>query len=115
MRKLVFNVKSLEEARTKARVDTSDEVQEDIRELEQTIEDIELRAELVGSELEELGEQLSHAEERSYDETSDPVTLVIESKTAPVLRTLLMETIDKYTSSEVRTTQTRTRLSNTTR
>jgi hypothetical protein len=99
MRKMVANVKSLKDARARADIDTSEDSQDAVRELEQTIEEIELKAELVGSQLENLSSQLSVAEADSNDKHGD----VIRAKDAPVLRTLLMETIDKLAASEVRT------------
>jgi hypothetical protein len=101
MRKMVANVKALEEARAKAQVDTSEDAQDVVREIEQTIEEIELKAELVGSELDELSAQLSVAEADANDENSDQAAKVIAAKNAPMLRTLLMETIDKLATSEL--------------
>jgi DNA repair exonuclease SbcCD ATPase subunit len=101
MRKMVANVKCLEDARAKAQDDASEDAQDAVRELEQTIEEIELKAELVGSELEDLSAQLSVAEADANDENSDAAAKMIGAKNAPVLRTLLMETIDKLTASEV--------------
>jgi len=104
MRSMVETVKKLEEARENKKTGfPNDESQDAIMELEQVIEELELKAELVGSELESLRSQLADEDALGPATVDDSTTKLIRDKPAPVLRTLLMETIDKLAESEVRT------------
>ena len=96
MRRLVTEVKALE---TMKKAGAADEL---TRESEQNVEDLELRVELLGSELEELRSKLPHWDEDETEESKNqPFVDVITGKDAPILRTLLLETIEKYSGAEV--------------
>jgi hypothetical protein len=100
MRKMVAEVKHLEESR-KMVVEDDEKHRDHIRELEQNVEDLELRVELLGSELEELRAKLPQQDEPNDLKDSESTLDMLAGKGAPLLRTLLLETVEKYSESEV--------------
>lgn len=98
MRKMVSEVKALEEAR-KNTMEIDDQSSE--RDLHHNVEGLELRVELLGKELEELRAKLPDADDQTEHDDNEIAEAMIASKGAPVLRTLLLETVEMYATSEV--------------
>ena len=102
MRLLLSAVKSLESA--KANECPSD----DILDFEQSIEDLELKVDLASNELESIQKQLSIYEKRhSSDENHENSALrsILRETNSPMLRTLLLDSIETYSETEVSTGQ----------
>jgi len=111
MRQLVDAVKALEQARVgNGNHDGDDQDGSDsnvVRDLEQTVEDLELKVELVGEELESLRIELATAENAERREPigevdDDRVKVLIHDKDAPTLRSLLLETTQRLVQVQVR-------------
>lgn len=102
MRKLVTDIKNLEEAKKCALESNSGDNADLVWEYEQNVEELELRIELLGSELDELRSKLSFVDGHvaGVDETSSTVK-ILSGKSAPLLRTLLLSVVEKYSETEV--------------
>lgn len=95
MRSMVNAVKSLEESRRQSESKMSDDDDDGaIREQEQYVEELELKVELVGSELESLRSQLSMVEDAENLKPEATAEKLLKDKNAPVLRTVLLEMIE---------------------
>ena len=79
----------------------NDAVEED---LQQTVLDMELKSELLGTSLESLETQMAETAKESEDDDAAMIRL-IESKDSPVLRSVLLEVVELYASSEVSCTR----------
>jgi hypothetical protein len=105
MRKLVTEVKALEGLKRDVVGDGEDDTESKmylISETEQNVEDLELRVELLGSELEDLRLKLPEHDENALEvEKCESAVEVVSGKSAPILRTLLLETMEKYSEAEV--------------
>ena len=103
MRELIAEVNLLKEAKSKEQETCTDEVIEEIRSREQNVEDLELKLELVGSDLETLKAHLPSGEEASTLSLDNDVAVakVLASVDAPKLRTVFKEVISKFADSEV--------------
>jgi hypothetical protein len=98
MRSLVDAVKKLE------KISAEDGINEESRkEFEHTVEEKELKVELLGSELESLRSQLRVFEGADNSEVDhmEPVKKLVEDKDAPVLRTLLLNSVQRVAKVEV--------------
>lgn len=105
MRDLIAEVNLLKEAKKQEQETGGDEFVDEIRSREQNVEDLELKLELVGSELETLKINLpsSSEEESSLSLDNDAaVSTVLASVNAPELRTVFKDTIRKLADSVVR-------------
>jgi kinesin family protein 4/21/27 len=103
MRDLIAEVNLLNNAKKEAKEANREGATEDIRSLEQNVEDLELKLELVGSELETLKLNLPSGDgvsSLSLDNDA-AVTKVLGSVDAPQLRTVFKEVISKLADSEV--------------
>ena len=83
----------------------------EIAEQEQTVEELELKVELIGSDLENLRTQLPGDDENTEprqddnedgEEQESTVARLIKDKPGPIVRTLLMDVVGKYCESMVR-------------
>lgn len=111
MRDMIAEVRFLNEARKKAHCSDECDLDDEVRFREQNVEDLELKLELIGHELERLKANLPMVEEISNKEgeESDSVLLendesvvkILGSIDAPRLRTVFREMISKLTDSEV--------------
>lgn len=90
MRKMVTNVKRLEEPD----IDDREELIEAIRELD-------LKIELAGREVERIRNQLSQAIEDNEDAFNATVRRLISDRPAPILRTIILGLMKKLTEGEV--------------
>jgi Kinesin motor domain len=90
MRALVAAVKDLEESNEGER-----------QELEHTIQQLELKVELSGSALETIRARISRFEADDGTEDGKATRQLIKDKSAPVLRTILIGTMDKLAEAEV--------------
>ena len=97
MRKVVSEVKKLEEIRKLP--SESEEVA--VKEQEETIADLELRLELLDSEIHDISVQMPkdcHSSERDID---DAVNKLLSGMSGSVVKSLLMETFSKFVDVEV--------------
>ncbi|CAB9521271.1 Kinesin-like protein [Seminavis robusta] len=94
MREMVKEVKILE--------NTDDDAMEDddVEDRKQNVEELELKVEVLGRELEDLRARLPNNDDPD-DNNNDTTESVLAAKTAPVLRTLLMETVELYAKTEL--------------
>jgi hypothetical protein len=105
MRDMVAEVNSLNELKNAMQETDDDDKSEEVRVREQNVEDLELKLELVGSELETLKANLPFGDEESESSLSldndAAVIKVLVSLDAPTLRTVFKEIINKLADSEV--------------
>jgi len=99
MRQMVAELKSLEEAKDQD-MDTGDSSSVE-REHRQNVEELELRIELLGSELEEMQSKLPENDDSAGTAVSETVTTMVAAKGAPALRTPLLETVELFANTEV--------------
>jgi Kinesin motor domain len=103
MREMVKEVRHIEQIpRDSMELDSDGEGSSDDSDRKHNVEELELKIELLGRELEELRDQLPKDEDLE-DRYNHPTVSVIAVKAAPILRTLLMETVELYAKTEVRT------------
>jgi Kinesin motor domain len=106
MRQMVVAVKAMGDVKK-----NGDEAE--IADLEHTVEELELKVELIGSDLENLRTQLPDDDDddenrepgQGHDEGTEEestVARLIKDKPAPIVRTLLMDVVRKYCESNVR-------------
>jgi DNA repair exonuclease SbcCD ATPase subunit len=102
MRSLVSEVENLNEAKSQAKGD------DDLSDLEQNVEDLELKLELVGSELDDLRIKLPQGDDAFVEGQangvlilSEPSKKILSGLSSPVLRTLLLEMTEKRAMTEV--------------
>ena len=95
MRALVVAVKQLEDGQN----------EETQQELEHTVEELELKVEIAGGAMEKIQIRLSRLDEAldmdSSDDGNAATKKLIRDKTAPVLRTLLIGTVDRLVEAEL--------------
>lgn len=103
MRKMMAEVKNHEEARKLTMELDNEENRSNERECRENVEELELRVELLGNELEEIRSKLPQQEDTAEDDGNDVAESMIAVKAAPVLRTLLLENVDMYARTEVST------------
>jgi hypothetical protein len=101
MRKVVAEVKLLNEARKHLQKNQDDISRETVRDHEETVADLELKLELISSELEELKSKLPSNGETAKLDGEEAVKKMMSTMSAPVLRTLLIETFSKFANAEV--------------
>jgi hypothetical protein len=101
MRSLVSEVKLLNEARQNLQQNPGDETRDAVGDHEESVADLELKLELVGSELEELRSKMPEHGEESKLDGEEAARKMMMDMTAPVLRTLLLETFSKFAEAEV--------------
>ncbi|GMI46763.1 hypothetical protein TrCOL_g1706 [Triparma columacea] len=107
MRNLVEQIKQLSELKADSEGSLTDEAEADLVNHERNIEELELRLELVGVDMEELRGRLSgHLEEEHGSDNEgtiqDAATLkVVGDMVAPVARTLVLELMGTLTNSEL--------------
>ena len=99
VRQLMVEMKELEEAKTKPE---SPESREAIFEKEESIADLELKLELVSSELEDVRSKLPNHDHSLQLDGDEAAKKLMASMSAPQLRALLLETFTKFADSEVR-------------
>jgi len=106
MRNLVDQIRKLSELKSDSEGNLSNDAEMDIINHERNIEELELRLELVGVDMEELrGRLAGHLDEENGREAEgtvqDAATLkVVGDMVAPVARTLVIELMDTLTNSE---------------
>ena len=101
MRNMVAEVKKHEEA-TKIVVENDNEDnRSNEEEHRRNVEELELRVELLGNELEEIRSMLPEQEDQEDDDIDEVAKSMIAAKEAPVLRSLLLANVDMYARSEV--------------
>lgn len=98
MRLLMDQVKALEDL-SSSEVDEPEK--ESKLEIEQQIEELELKIELLGGELEQLSSEIPAHEEEEND-SLEPIKVMLENKEAPVLRSLLVSYLEELIHAEVR-------------
>ena len=107
MRNLVEQIKKLSELKADNEGGLTTEAEADLVNYERNIEELELRLELVGVDMEELrGRLTGHLEEESGAENEgtvqDAATLkVVGDMVAPIARTLVLELMGTLTNSEL--------------
>lgn len=99
MRSMVEAVNALRKSRSNAMDTDVEEKAETERDLEQTVEEIELKVELLGDELENLRRELAESDGAEGLETM--TEKVIKDKDAPILRTVLLDTLEKLVDIKV--------------
>lgn len=100
MRKVVLEVKSLEELRRRLGQKDSMASMGKIRDKEEVIADLELKIELLDAELQEISSQLPNDSPTSDQNVSEAVSKLMSAMSAPALRNLLMETFSKFVEAE---------------
>jgi hypothetical protein len=101
MRKVVAEVKLLNEARKNFQKNQDCISKETVRDHEETVADLELKLELISSELEELKSKMPSNGETAKLDGEEAVKKMMSTMSAPVLRTLLIETFSKFANAEV--------------
>lgn len=110
MRDMISEVRLLNEARTKVHESSDGDFADEVQAREQNVEDLELKLEIVGSELEYLKADLPVVEEPSSKEGGESDSMLynnasivnmLGSVDAPTLRTVFRELISKLAGSEV--------------
>jgi hypothetical protein len=101
MRKAVAEVKLLNEARKNFQKNQDCMSRETVRDHEETVADLELKLELISSELEELKSKMPSNGETAKLDGEEAVKKMMSTMSAPVLRTLLIETFSKFANAEV--------------
>jgi len=104
MRDMIAEVNLLNEAKEKMQeTESEQELAEEVRSREQNVEDLELKLELVGSELETLKSNLPSGDGASSLSLDNDAALakVLSTVDAPKLRTVFKEIISKLADSEV--------------
>jgi len=92
MRDLVAAVKQLEEA---------DDDSSNCQEMEHTVQELELKVELTSASMEKIRKRLDWFEAQDNGDDSKATKNLIKDKSAPVLRTVLLGTLDKLVDSEL--------------
>jgi len=99
MRHLSDAIKARDSARE------GEESEDALRDLEQSVEDLGLKAELVGDEMKGLEMQMKFSEEGVDDaEIEDRIVNIVKDKEAPTLRSLLVEATRTLIDVQVRST-----------
>ncbi|GKY99523.1 hypothetical protein MPSEU_000906400 [Mayamaea pseudoterrestris] len=98
MRNMVEAVKALEHARELAK-NVDNEIDLDESELIQVVEESELKVELLSEELESLRRQLSETDGNEGKEAL--AEKLIKDKDAPLLRTVLLDTLEKLIETKI--------------
>ncbi|KAL9185198.1 hypothetical protein ACHAXT_002975 [Thalassiosira profunda] len=103
MRALAKEAKSIHELRKEyqeAELDDSDEKVAQIREHEDAVEALQLKTELIESDLEQLQAKYPSVESEDEKEEDEPALKMLSKLDSPVLRTLLWNLVDSYCSTE---------------
>ena len=100
VRQLVTEMKQLEEVRSNKQ--ETMEYKATAASHEESVADLELKLELISSELEDLRSKMPPNDDSTQMDGDEAVKKLMASMTAPQLRALLMETFTKYSDSEVR-------------
>ena len=101
MRKMVAEVKKHEEARKMVAENDNEDTRSNEQERQRNVEELELRVELLGNELEEIQSMLPEQEDQDDEDDDEVAKSMIAAKEAPVLRSLLLANVDMYARSEV--------------
>jgi kinesin family member 21 len=101
VRQMVVEMKKLEEAKRQHACDQSEKTTETVTNIEEAVAELELKLELVSSELEQIRPRLPQNPEESRLDADEAVVKMMSAMSAPVLRTLLLETFSKYADVEV--------------
>jgi outer membrane murein-binding lipoprotein Lpp len=106
MRQMVVAVKAMGDVKRNGSSSTHGEAEMD--DLENTVEELELKVELIGSDLESLRAQLPHDDEDEdgrdsgqADEKETTVARLVKDKPAAIVRTLLLDVVGKCCESMV--------------
>jgi predicted nucleic acid-binding Zn-ribbon protein len=108
MRSMVSEVRSLEDLRKQLDENKNDEkLSATIEDHEQSIEDLEIKLELVGAELEDLRAKLTGVEDEDEDgpelsKYAGSAKTAIGNLDAPIVRTLLWNFVEQLAKSKVR-------------
>lgn len=94
MRQMVVAVKAMGDVKQNG---STHGEEAEIAELEHTVEELELKVELIGSDLENLRSELPVDD----DEEETIVARLVKDKPAPIVRTLLIDVVGKYSESMV--------------
>jgi hypothetical protein len=101
MRSMVEAVKDLEESRNSRSERLSNDTEEMVQEHEHAVGELELKVELLGSDLENLQTHLDTFEDGDETKSGSEVKNLVANQSAPVLRTLLVEICETLTEAEV--------------
>lgn len=101
MRKVVSEVKKLEELRTTFLADQSVETESTIREAEEDVADLELKLELLDSELNDSAAKMPYEGTASEQDADEAVARLLSSMTTAALKSLMMESFAKFVEAEV--------------
>ncbi len=101
MRRVVSEVKKLEDLRMTFLTDNSVENESVIRETEEDVADLELKLELLDSELNDTAATITNEGTASEQDTDEAVSKLLLSMSTTALRSLLMESFSKFVESEV--------------
>jgi DNA repair exonuclease SbcCD ATPase subunit len=101
MRKVVIEVKKLEELRATFQTDHSVGTQSTIRETEEDVADLELKLELLDSELNDTAAQIPNDGSVADQDIDEAVSKLLSSMTLAALKSLLMDSFAKIVEAEV--------------
>jgi len=101
MRAMSAEFKKHEEARKKVKELDTEEHRINERECEENVEELEIKVELLGNELEDLRCKLPQEDEETESDDINVVETLLAAQDAPVLRTLLLQNMETYTRAEV--------------
>ena len=103
MRKIMAEAKQLKELRIHAKETKSESSIESIHDLEDSLSELELKLELLGSELKDIRTRMPEETKTSIDNCEKAVSKIMGSMSGNVLRTMLLETMSKLVEAEVST------------
>lgn len=101
MRKVVSEVKKMEEMRKRLLFEHSDALETSIRETEEDVADLELKLELLDSELNDVAAKMPIDTKSSEHDIDEAVTKLLSSMSSTALRSLLIESFSKFVEAEV--------------
>jgi kinesin family protein 4/21/27 len=103
MRKVVSEIKQLQQMRQSCMTDSNGEMScFAIRDTEEHIADLELKLELLDSEIQEIVSEIPGNSETSSQDNEDAVETIMSGMSAAGFRSLLLDTFSKFVTTEVR-------------
>ncbi|KAL3924022.1 MAG: hypothetical protein SGILL_001299 [Bacillariaceae sp.] len=102
MRKVVSEIKRLEQMRKSSMTDDDGELAEssEIRDIEENIADLELKLELLDSEIQELSSEFPTNTDNTNQDIEDAVAKMMDGMSTAGLRSLLLDTFSKFVTTE---------------
>jgi hypothetical protein len=101
MRKVMAEAKRLNAAKLEIKGDAAESITPTVHELEETISELELKLELLGSELSDIRIKMPEETKRSVVDSEEAVSKMMKTMPRNVLRMMLLETMSKLVAAEV--------------